>query len=126
MAFTHTFTAARVDAPHWPSVLTTLRQTDPTVGGAPLGDPLSVTLDKDTAWTPAQITGTQNIINTAPANTAQLQAQFDVDSFPLVQKAVILALIDQLNVIRAALPTPLAPLTPAQALAAIRAKAGTL
>jgi hypothetical protein len=127
MAFPRTFTAVRANAPHWPSVLNTLRQTDPAVGGSvALGDPMSVTLDKDTDWTPQQVSGTQNAINSAPADTQQLRAQFDVDSWPVVTKALVLALIDQLNTIRAALPTPLPAITPAQAIAAIRTKAGTL
>jgi hypothetical protein len=58
--------------------------------------------------------------------TAQLTAQSQIDAWPLMTKALVLALIDQLNVIRAALPVPLGPISAAQALAAIRAKAGTL
>jgi hypothetical protein len=46
--------------------------------------------------------------------------------WPIALRALVLTLIDQLNVIRAALPTPLPAITPAQALAAIRTKAGTL
>jgi hypothetical protein len=57
---------------------------------------------------------------------AQLGAQLDVDAFPVATKAIVLALIDQLNVIRAGLPTPLGAITPAQAIAAIRTKAGLL
>ena len=56
----------------------------------------------------------------------QLEAQAFLDTMPVFQKAIILALIDQLNVIRAGLPVPLGAITPAQALAAIRAKAATL
>jgi len=64
----------------------------------------------------------------APAQAAQdqLDAQAFVDTLPIWAKALCLALIDQLNVIRAALPTPLGAITPAQALAAIRAKAGQI
>lgn len=57
---------------------------------------------------------------------AQQDAQLQVDGIPIALKAIVLALIDQLNVLRAGLPAPLPPITPAQALAAIRAKAGTL
>jgi len=53
-------------------------------------------------------------------------AQQRIDSWPIEYRALVLALIDQLNTIRAALPSPLGPITPAQALAAVRTKAGTL
>lgn len=124
--FTQTFTAVRADPPHWPTVLNTLRQTDPTVGYASVGDKMVARLDKDTDWTAQQITQTQNVINNAVSDTAQIQAQFVIDAMPIATKALLLALIDQLNVIRAALPTPLAAITPAQAIAAVRNKAGTL
>ena len=62
----------------------------------------------------------------AQAVQDQRDAQAFLDAIPIWAKALVLALIDQLNVIRAALPTPLAAITPAQALAAIRTKAGTL
>jgi len=65
---------------------------------------------------------------TVAASTAakQAAAQKVVDAWPIEVRALCLALIDQLNVIRAALPTPLSAITPAQAIAAVRAKAGTL
>ncbi len=56
----------------------------------------------------------------------QADAQGVIDAMPTFQKAIILALIDQLNVIRAGLPVPLGAITPAQAIAAVRTKAGTL
>jgi hypothetical protein len=149
MAFTNAFTAVRANAPHWPSVLATLRQTDPTVGGSvALGDLLSATFDKDTDWTAPQISATENVINAAPADTLQLRAQFEVDNWPIVTKAIVLALIDELNLLRewivafkaqtaaatslANLQTRVAALpdlpdrTVPQAIAAVRAKAGTL
>lgn len=82
-----------------------------------------VLIDKLLPWQPAEITAVQAAVTNAPASGVVL---LSVDSFPLVLKAVVLALIDQLNVIRANLPTPLGAITPAQALAAIRGKAGTL
>lgn len=81
-----------------------------------------VLIDKATPWLPAEITAVQSAVTNAPAAPAPFQA----DALPLVWKAIVLALIDQLNVIRAALPTPKPDITPAQAIAAIRAKAGTL
>lgn len=68
----------------------------------------------------------QGLIDTAAAYTDQRQSQDHIDNWPIELKALVLALIDQLNVIRAALPVPLGAITPAQALAAIRAKASTL
>ncbi len=82
-----------------------------------------VLIDKATPWQAAEITAVQAAVTAAPASSAPL---FSTDSFPLVHKAIVLALIDQLNVIRNLLPIPLGAITPAQALAAIRAKAGTL
>jgi len=81
---------------------------------------------KATAWSAADLTAAQTALDTTPALTAQLGAQRTVDSFPIETRAIVLALIDQLNVIRAALPVPLAAITPTQAIAAIRTKAGTL
>lgn len=54
------------------------------------------------------------------------KSQTIIDAYPIEMRALVLALIDQLNVIRAALPAPLPPITAGQALAAIRAKAATL
>ena len=53
-------------------------------------------------------------------------AQAVIDHLSLVEKAIVLALIDALNVVRAGLPSPLPPVTVPQALAAIRTKAGQL
>jgi hypothetical protein len=84
------------------------------------------------AATPAQKATAATILNTVAVDVAaqgvqdQLDAQAFIDALPIWAKAEALAIIDQLNVIRAALPTPLGAITPTQALAAIRAKAGTL
>jgi len=89
-------------------------------------------IDFDPTATPSQKSQGQTIVNTvavdAAAQTAQSQkdAQSRIDGIEIVLKAIVLALIDQLNVIRAALPSPKPPITPAQALQAIRDKAGTL
>jgi hypothetical protein len=56
----------------------------------------------------------------------QQTTQAFIDTMSIFEKAIVLALVDQFNVIRAALPSPLQPITPAQALAAIRAKAAVL
>lgn len=125
MSSYQTFTTARLTEPDPTSLLAQLRALDVTAGvmhnpGGPY------TIKKATAWTAPQITAAQNVIDTAPASTPQLTAQAEVDSWSITTRALLLALIDQINVLRAALPTPLAAITPAQALAAMRTKAGTL
>lgn len=105
------------------------------VDGVSIGDPLvraTWIVQYGAAATPSQHTAGAALLLTvaidAAAQAAQddLDAQLAIDAVPLVLKAIVLALIDQLNVIRAALPSPLGAITPAQAIAAIRAKAGTL
>jgi len=82
--------------------------------------------------TPAQVASAPAILATVAVDAAaqnaqdQRDAQALIDAAPILTKAIVLALIDQLNVIRAALPVPLGPISPAAAIAAIRAKAGTL
>lgn len=125
MSSYQTFTSGRATEPDPASLLTAIKALDATAGlhhqpGS------NYVVKKATAWTAPQITAAQNAIDTAPAATAQLTAQVEVDQMSIYDKAFALALIDQLNVIRAALPSPLAAITPAQALAAIKAKAGTL
>lgn len=113
----------------------TLRAAGIPIDGVSIGD----VADRSTwaaqytaAATPAQITQGNGLLLTAPINAAaqaaqdQRDAQARVDALEITLKAIVLALVDQLNVIRAALPSPLGPITPAQALAAIRTKAGTL
>lgn len=119
------FAAVRANPPHWPSVLQTLRSSDPTAGFAPvLGDAFSVVIDKATDWTHTQIAQTQAVIDAAPDNTPELRAQFDVDDMPIWLKALLLALLDQINLLRA--KHALAAITPAQAIRAVRDKAGIL
>jgi hypothetical protein len=82
--------------------------------------------------TPAQQATAATILTTVAVDAAaqnaqdQRDAQALIDGAPILTKAIVLALIDEINLIRAALPVPLGPRTPAQAIAAIRAKAGTL
>lgn len=77
--------------------------------------------------TNAQIAAITNVqANAAPGVQAQRVAQRIIDEMPVFEKAIILALIDQLNVIRSKLAPPLAAITVAQAIQAVRDKAGTL
>lgn len=125
---THIFlTSTRLTRPDNAAMATAIR--------AAVGDPVAVltSLDgrtaigkKSTDWTAAQIASAQQIFDTTPPVTRQQQAQRAVDRFPVETRALVLALIDALNTVRAALPTPLPAITPAQALKAIRDKAGAL
>lgn len=122
MGFKHTFTAASPLPPHWPSVLQSLRQTDPTAGL--MAEGLSAEIDKDTPWTTPQINGAQTVIDAAPRDSPQLQAQFQIDNVGILERAFFLTLVDQINVLRQA--AGLSIVTPGQALSAVRAKAATL
>lgn len=77
--------------------------------------------------TDAQVSAITDVAATAAvANEAQRSAQSIIDKMPIFEKAIILALIDQLNVIRGKLSPPLGNITPAAAIQAVRDKAGTL
>lgn len=121
-SYQHFTTPTNINAP---DLQRQLRTVDPTVG-VQLQLDGSVVIKKSTDWTAGQITQVQAVINAATGNSPQLQAQVEIDAWPIAMKALVLTLIDQLNTIRAALPAPLPAITPAQALAAVRAKAGTL
>lgn len=126
--FTQTFTRAG-QSPDLAALDTAIRVAigDPfyrdiqTVSGV-----LSVSVQKSTAWNGPQTSAVQAAVDAAAPATPQTDAQNAIDAMPIIEKAIILALIDQLNVIRAALPAPLGAITPAAAIAAIRAKAATL
>lgn len=120
------FVSLRLTEPDYSTLIANLKALDASVGVSHLFGTNAYTLKKATDWTPGQIAAAQNVLDTSPATSPQLSAQSTIDNWPIELKALVLALIDQLNVIRAALPVPLAPITPAQALAAVRAKAGTL
>lgn len=127
MAGYATFTTTRPTVPDQAALLAAVKSAT--------GDPTAVLFHlsgatwrgkKADAWTAPQIAAAQNVLDTTAALTPQLEAQRNVDAFPIEYRALVLALIDEINLIRAALPTPLAARTPAQAITAIRNKAGTL
>lgn len=122
---------ARPTGPNRAALLTAVQLVVPDVvacgvTAAPIGDGVSIVLSKTAAWQPADVTAAQAAVVAAPDATPESEAQYQVDTWPIQYKALVLALIDQLNIIRAALPTPLGAITPSQAIAAVRAKAGTL
>lgn len=106
------------------SLFTALRALDATVGIIHFNDTSIYRLKKETAWTTPQITAATNAIINAPNSTPQLSAQTEVDDYPIVMKALVLTLIDEINILR--VNAGLVARTPAQAIAAIRSKAATL
>jgi len=56
----------------------------------------------------------------------RLDAQFMISHWPIEVRALLLTLLDQINVLRQALPVPLPTITPAQALTAVAAKGDLL
>jgi hypothetical protein len=124
--FYQLFTTARLEDADLDLLLAQLRALDASAGiRHDFGTPI-YKVKKSTAWTTPQITAVQNIIDTAPTRTPQTIAQSEVDRWPIAVQALVLTLIDQINVLRSKLPTPLPPITPAQAIQAVRDKAGTL
>lgn len=79
---------------------------------------------KDTPWTANDLSATQNALDTIAPLTPQLSAQRLIDSMSIFDKAIILLLLDEINILRTALS--LAVRTPTQAITGIRNKAGTL
>lgn len=124
-SFLHDFTLTRTTLPDWVALLEALRALDASASFGPLSHTV-LRVFKDTAWTAPQITAAQNTVDTSPAVSPQLTAQEEIDQLGVREKAILLTLLDQINVIRAALTPPLGAITPAQAIAAVRAKAGTL
>lgn len=81
-------------------------------------------IDTITIITPSLLTTIQNALDTASEYTSQRQAQDKIDSWSIEIKALVLTLIDEINILRNL--AGLQSRTPAQAIAAIRNKAGTL
>jgi hypothetical protein len=127
MSAYQSFTTSRTTEPDATSLLAQLRASvDGSAGVQHTTGTSSFVVKKGTDWTAAQIAAAQTIIDTAPASSAGLTTQAAVDAMPLLEKAILLILLDQLNTIRASLVPPLGAITPAQAIAAVRQKAGTL
>lgn len=126
MASYQPFTSARLTEPDPALLLSQLKALDASAGVQHELGTQAYVIKKATGWSQPQINAVQNVIDTAPAATPQTRAQTRIDSLPISEQAIILTLLDQINVLRAALPVPLPAITPAQALSAIRAKAGSL
>lgn len=122
----HTFTSARLTEPDRASLLAQARAIDPTSGVRHIIGSNTYVVKKATVWTAPQITAAQNVIDTAPAASAQLSAQSEVDTMSIFEKAIILTILDQFNLVRSKLSPPLAAITVQQMIQAVRDKAGTL
>jgi hypothetical protein len=126
MSAYHRLATSRLVVPDLAGLILSLRATiSSDVGIAPITWQ-TYSVKKADPWTAAEVAAAQTLIDNAPEQTSQLTAQHDIDAWPIELKALALALIDALNVIRAALPSPLPAITPQQAISAVRAKAGTL
>lgn len=127
--FTQTFARAGV-APDLQALIVAIRPA--------IGDPfyvlaqqssagaVTVFVQKPTVWTGPQITAVQSAVTAAPISTPQTDGQNTLDNWPPEMRGFVVALVKQLNVIRAALPTPLGALTAAQVQAAVRTETGNL
>lgn len=127
--FYQPFTSARATEPDPALLFAQMRTLDPTAGIQHSAGSSAYILKKATAWTGPQITAAQNVLDTAPAVTPQSLAQAEIDAWSITTRALVLALIDQLNVLRADMTTlgiNRPAITAPAALAAVRAKAATL
>jgi len=96
------------------------------------GDRATWSVQFDPAATGPQRTQAASILASlvVDATAKHTQDQSDVkafiDAMPLVEQAIDLTILDQVNLIRSKLPTPLGAITPAQWIAAVKAKVDTL
>jgi hypothetical protein len=101
---------------------------DPFYVGVQLssGGIVTVYVDKPTAWQATEITAVQTAVTAAADATPQTDAQNFIDQMPIWAQALALALVDEINRLRTQPTTVFSTVSAAQALNAIRAKAGTL
>lgn len=96
------------------------------------GDRSTWSVQFDPSATSAQRTQAASILASVAVDAAaqHTQDQTDVkafvDALPLVQQAVYLTILDQVNLLRSKLPTPLVAVTVAQWINAIKARVDTL
>jgi hypothetical protein len=79
-------------------------------------------IDKAATWLGTEITAVQTAINGAADTTSTRTLQAIADTLSPLNRAILFTMLDQINVIRAALPVPLGAISPAQAVAAVRVK----
>jgi hypothetical protein len=123
MAAYQLFTSTRTTMPDLSALLVALRAIAAEIGIQAF-DAQHYKLKKTAAWQASEIASAQTLIDAAADLTPERDAQNQIDAWPIVWKALALTLLDQINILRA--NDGLAAVTPTQAIAAIRAKAGTL
>lgn len=89
-------------------------------------DPSHYIATKATAWSASDVATCQSLIDTCQSATPQSLVKAFLDNQPLVDRAIDLTILDQVNLIRSKLPTPLIAITPAQWINAVKAKVDTL
>lgn len=124
MALYQLFTSTRTTEPHFETLVAQLKALDASAGVQRTAT--GWVIKKETPWTTQHRNAAQNVIDTCPAVSPQLIAQAEIEQWPISMRAFALALIDQINVLRARGNQPLPEITPAQALQAIKDKAATL
>lgn len=113
----------------------TLRAAGIPILGVSIGteaDRLSWIVQFDPVATQPQRDQAATIIASVVTDAAALHAQDQrnvkafIDNMPLVEQAIDLTILDQVNLIRSKLPTPLGAITVAQWINAVKAKVDTL
>lgn len=114
---------------------TTLRAAGVPIIGVSLGsesDRTTWSVQFDPSATAAQRTQAASILASVVVDAAAQHGQDQkdvktyIDAMPLVEQAIDLTILDRINFISARLPVPLAAITPAQWVTAIKAKVDTL
>lgn len=123
-AFYEPFNVVRAVEPDFNALQIALRLVEPTIGIIHNAGTNVYNLKKNTSWTAGEITNARNAIINAPNVTAQSVAQARIDNFPIIDKAIILTIIDEINILRVAAGLPARTVN--QAITAIRNKAATL
>lgn len=125
--FKQTFSRAG-GAPDVPALVTAIRPTvnDPfyVVVQISSAGVVTVSVEKVTTWSAPDIATVQAAVTAAPASSSQTDAQNQIDAMSIFDKAILLTINDELNLLRTATAQPTK--TPAQMAALVRAKAGTL
>jgi hypothetical protein len=106
------------------TVIKNLRANDSTIGIQHVRGTTLYTLKKSTAWTQPQITAAQNLLQTTVDESPQLTAQSIVDQLTIAERASILTILDEINILR--VNAGLVARTPQQLLQGVKDKAGTL